>query len=269
MEGGTLREGSPLLFNHDAYEGNLGSWVSFAHGGDAIRGTAQIEMDGVGDRSAWRKDVAHMVGRGHIGAFSLRWDENSPPTRRTDLDKDHHAYVSKDRETNLMKLYGLYFDSWRMIEGSVVSTPADEAALIGRMRDAKNGARDHWARVLARIAGHVPTPDADTNPIIEAFRSIDLDELEKIELSDGRAYYVPLEVFERITAVVPDLSPESVMPLETECVSETPAPTPETAGAVHLERADLVQLLREEVAPTYKLMREEWREILFSALGRI
>lgn len=269
MAGGELRTGLPLLFNHDPYDGNLGSWVSFDEGKHAIRGTAQIEMDGIGDRSEWRKDVAHMVGKGHIGAFSIRWDESSPPMRRTDLDPKHPAYVDKDHEQNLMKLYGLYFDDWRMIEGSVVSTPADEAALIGRMRSAGHGARQHWVRVIERMAGCTPTPEGEPNPIIEAFRSINLDELERIELSDGRDYYVPLEVIQRMQEVRPEIVTECVMRSEENCEGVTPAATHCATGVANLERADLFDLIREELAPAYQLMRKEWRELLFNALGRI
>ena len=140
----------PLLFGHDAHSGrnNLGSWTDFrvmgnrrqtAELGDStLVGTAQIELGGSGEQASFRQDVAHMIGEGHIGSFSIRWDPVGEAQRRSELPTDHYAY-SEDRS-------GLYFERSRILEGSVVTIGADPAALIGRAM-ASAGMRS-WIHIM-------------------------------------------------------------------------------------------------------------------------
>lgn len=275
VAGGSTTRGAPLLFMHDAFDGNLGSWTGFENDGETLRGAAQIEMDGIGAKADWRQDVAHMVDQKHISGFSLRWAETKPPIRRVDLAKDHPAFINAEKERDFNKLYGLYFDKWRMLEGSIVTLPSDQGALIGRMRDAKTGAQEYWRKVLDRMAGiDVPTgpdgKDAFSREVLASFDHIEIGELEPIELDDGRLFYVPHELAElhSFTEREPTEAPErkeSEAPLEVE-VAEALKQS-ENASAFNISRDDLVQLIKEEVAPVYAEMREEQRELLYHALG--
>jgi hypothetical protein len=273
VAGGTTKRGEPLLFMHDTYDGNLGSWTGFENDGEKLRGSAQIEMDGIGAKADWRKDTAHMVEKKHIRGFSLRWAETKPPIRRVDLSKDHPAFIDAEKERDFSKLYGLYFEKWRMLEGSIVTLPSDTGALIGRMRDAKAGAREHWRKVLDRMAGiDAPTrpdgKDAFSREVLASFDHIDIDELEPIKLSDGRDFYVPRELAELHSGREPIGAPvekESEAPLEVE-VAEALKQS-EDASASDLSRDDIFQLIKEVVAPVYEEMREEQRELLYHALG--
>ena len=253
IEGGEFRSGAPLLFGHDDRDGNLGSWSDFNPSGGVLRGRAQIELGGAGARAEWRADVAHMIENGHIGAFSIRWDPIGEPTSRTALSPDHPAYVDPDRETEFRKLYGFHFDKWRMLEGSVVTLPADQAALIGRARSG-DGSADYWNRVLARMAG-VPMDDRTPleRAVAESFADIALDELEPVELSDGRTYFVPAELARR----------DEILELsETEIEEPGEMPDPvEREAPKPLSREAMVDLFKTEVAPVYSDVRNEWGEI--------
>lgn len=156
IKGGEIPERPPLLFGHDDYTGtgNLGSWDSlnkfYGNGGlgeQGIRGDAQIELDGAGNQLAWRQDIAHMVGKGHIGAFSVRWTEVGDPVRRVNLPSDHPAFVDDKKATGRQR-WGYYFEKWRLLEGSIVTLGADPAALIGRMQQSHGNVRSLWRDVI-------------------------------------------------------------------------------------------------------------------------
>ncbi len=156
MDGVNLPDRAPLLFGHDDYTGtgNLGSWTGFRKFGEGkklgkhgIRGTAQIELSGEGSQAAWRSDVAHMIDKGHIGAFSVRWDEIGDPVARVNLPSDHPAFVDS-KKANGRQRWGLYFDKWRLLEGSVVTLGADPAALLGRMQASHGDVRGYWRKAI-------------------------------------------------------------------------------------------------------------------------
>jgi hypothetical protein len=151
IDGGELKEGSPMLYGHDVSgERNLGSWQRFErfpyNGGKAIRAHGQIELGGEGDRKAWRNDMAHMIAKEHIGALSIRWDTIDEPIYRTSLPSDHPAHV--DRKAKGRKSNGLFFPRWSMQEGSVVTLPADQAAMVGRMAQCDGPVRTFWRSAI-------------------------------------------------------------------------------------------------------------------------
>ena len=279
IAGGETQRGAPLLFAHDEMAGNLGSWTEFDAKGGTLRGSAQIELGGVGERAEWRQDVAHMVQEGHIGAFSIRWDPVGEPTARTALHSDHPAFVDPDRETEFRKLYGFYFDKWRMLEGSIVTLPADQAALIGRARSG-DGTADYWNRVLARMAG---VPMEDRSPLEkavgESFANVALDELEPIELADGRVYYLPSELADRLRGegveeMYDDSDSEMELQdegetLESDGSSETLPNEPDVSGGRDLTREDITELMREQFPMLYEDARTERQAILETFRGEI
>ena len=152
IEGMKVPARAPLLFGHDANSGtgNLGSWTGFSKfgtgkklGDHGLRGSAQIELDGEGAQADWRGDVAMMVAKGHIGAFSVRWEELEEPVYRINLPSDHKAFVD-DKKVTDRKRWGLYFEKSQLLEGSVVTLGADPAALVGRLMAAEGDARTFW-----------------------------------------------------------------------------------------------------------------------------
>lgn len=155
--GGIVPERMPLLLSHqNDPRSQIGSVVSATRarvdGQDVLRATGQIELGGEGAQADIRRDVFHMIRAGHIGAVSLRWDPLKA-VARADLPEKHPARVTKS-EPDSRKRFGLYFSSWRALEGSVVSVGADPAALIGRSRETTGEVAEFW-RQLAADSGRV------------------------------------------------------------------------------------------------------------------
>ncbi len=155
-----LPERAPLLFGHDSYTGtgNLGSWTGFEKfakgkklGESGIRGNAQIELDGEGAQADWRSDIAMMIDKGHIGAFSVRWEELEEPVYRINLPSDHPAFVDSKKATGRQR-WGMWFEKWRLLEGSVVTLGADPAALVGRLMKTEGDVRSFWRDTINRAA---------------------------------------------------------------------------------------------------------------------
>jgi hypothetical protein len=147
------------------------------------------------------------------------------------------------------------------------------------MRDAKTDARTHWTRVLERMAGKAE-PDDLSRTILDSFNEIGLDELQSVELDDGRTFFVPRELAaklstrERKPLPEPEVIDVSLEIEEDAAALEPDEATPlvtasEDASVSELARDDLFDLIREEVAPVYQEIRKEWRELLYQIVGKV
>ncbi len=161
---------APMLFGHDDFSGerNLGSWANFTKRGNkmsklgdqSLLAAGQIELGGTGDRADWRADMAHMIDAGHVGALSVRWaDGKTPPVRRVNLPSDHPAFVDDSKATGAQR-WGLFFESSRLLEGSVVTIGADPGALMHCYRGAEGAERELWKYAM-RDAGPIDTMPRD------------------------------------------------------------------------------------------------------------
>lgn len=192
IKGGEIPPTAPLLFGHDDFTGtgNLGSWTSLKKfkgdplGGSGIRGTAQIELGGEGSQQAWRADVNHMIDKGHIGAFSVRWEETSPPIPRVNLPSDHPAFLDAAKAKGRAR-FGLFFEKWRLLEGSVVTLGADPAALIGRMQQSTGDVRTYWRETINRA-------------LEENFEAGDL---VGVKVAEGEVVYVERSAYEAMLSI--------------------------------------------------------------------
>ncbi len=164
-----LPESPPLLFGHDDFTGtgNLGSWRSFEKSSDGkklgdgkLRGVMEFELDGHGSQLDWRMDVDHMVVKRRIQGLSIRWEEVDEPVRRINLPSDHIAFIDPKKATGRQE-WGLYFETSRMLEGSVVTLGADPAALIGRMNESEGDVRAIWRRTINAALEEAETVSGD------------------------------------------------------------------------------------------------------------
>jgi hypothetical protein len=129
----------PLFVNHWADPTmTMGSLTDPKRSEHAIRYRAQIDLGAPeSSMAAIRRDVAYMIGQGHVRAVSGRWDADPKDiVPRTALSADHPAYVDPSKEPAGRKRWGLYFKRWTALEGSIVGLGADPKALIGRSEDA-------------------------------------------------------------------------------------------------------------------------------------
>jgi hypothetical protein len=95
-----------------------------------LRAIGPIELEGEGAHAAIRRDIARMIAKGHLSAISIR-AQGEKLTPRKDLPKDHPA-AARENEPNLAKRFGLFFERFTPLEGSIVALGADRAAIIGR-----------------------------------------------------------------------------------------------------------------------------------------
>jgi hypothetical protein len=115
-----------------------------------LRAVGTIEMDGEGPNADIRRDIALMISKRHIRGVSVRWE---PLTWRwrSDLPDDHPAYVNVETEKDPRKRYGIHFDTWRVLEGSIAPIQADKQSLIGRADEAGGEIADFWRKEVEAL----------------------------------------------------------------------------------------------------------------------
>jgi len=147
IKGGQIPERMPMLTSHwNDPSAQLGSITN----PEKLPGCA---LGGEGVSAEIRRDLAHMIDKGHVTGVSIRWDDvPGKSIRRVNLPSDHQYFVDEATETDHRKRYGLYFEEWRAMEGSVVALGADPEALIGRA-DETDGAVSTFWRAMAVDAG--------------------------------------------------------------------------------------------------------------------
>ena len=224
IDGGELGEGPPMLFGHDDFSGsrNLGSWNRFdriAKGtGRAIRAHGTIALGGDGAGKAWRNDVAYMVNEGHITGLSIRWDPIDDPVRRTSLPSDHPAHVGhKDKRGN-----GLFFPRWSMLEGSVVTLPSDQSAVIGRMAETNPEVRAFYRAALNDALAADVGPSAELVGVAlgeDEFAYVERRVYDAmLELANER-YSLALDLYERMVVGIDPPEELTSEPEAVACVS--------------------------------------------------
>ena len=182
VRGGETRSGLPLLWMHWSDE-PLGTWSTFEvlrgdqAADDRLRAHGSIELEaGAGAKLEARQDVAAMVAAHRITGLSLRWDaEEKDVKRRTNLPSDHPAYVDPDDRNAGRRRWGLYFEKWRAIEGSIVTTPSDQEALVGRAEGAEDVfVRDFYRATLDRLSLLGEDPLAAVQGVREVLEGLEL-----------------------------------------------------------------------------------------------
>ncbi len=259
IPGGQMSAPMPLLFGHDTLPlgdalRHLGSWSGFTKGEHEIRGTARIELDaGEGASLEFRKDVAAMVGAGHINALSIRWEPTKPPQRRVNLPEDHYAFVNDATEKDPRKRYGYFFPGWRGLEGSIVTLGADRDAMIGRSL----GGGEHRADAWLSILNHDYREEIRTEILADAQRSAGEIAgllIERLEAGED----VPAHLLVRIAGGdIPSLD-------------DAPAPVP-APGPTPVERAltpsAIAQVMREAVEGDRKAVHDALMRELTALVG--
>lgn len=176
IAGGQIPERMPLLLSHyNDPTAKAGSVTNprkeLKHSPPRLRSTGQIEMGGVGVLAEIRRDVAMMTNK-HGGDVSIRWDEvdgGDPPIRRVNLPSDHPYFVDDSTEKSWKKRYGLFWPSWKAIEGSIVAVGADPDATVGgrlcaaRAKETTGEVSAFW-RAMAKDAEQTTEEDPEPKP---------------------------------------------------------------------------------------------------------
>ncbi len=149
IKGGQIPERMPMLLSHwNDPTAAVGSVVDpKKHTKDSpprLTATGQIEMGGEGMPAEVRRDVALMIDKGHINAVSIRWDEiPGKSIRRINLPSNHKYFVDAAEEKGPAR-WGMFFEEWRAMEGSIVALGADPGALIGRAKETTGEVAAFW-----------------------------------------------------------------------------------------------------------------------------
>ncbi len=145
----------PLQLDHQRSAlGNVGNVSKIrkdAVGGIPVtRGVGRIRLTGEGEALEARRDLVDAISRGDICGVSLTWDSIRHIERR-ELPRKHPAHVSRT-EKDPRRRYGIYFETSRAIEQSIVAIPADREALIGRSEAAENAvSREMWHSLVDHL----------------------------------------------------------------------------------------------------------------------
>jgi len=263
IEGAKIPDRMPLLVSHmNEPTLQLGSVVGAEKEDRRIRATGVIELEG--DLAERRRDLAHMIERGHVRAVSVRWD-GIKATPRRELDPKHPAHV-KEGETDFRKRFGLYFDQWHALEGSVVSVGADPKALIGRIEAAEGDAVTFW-RQFAEAGVPVPSDPVTPEVIAERLASA-LRAARTAGLSDGEALDALAQVFEWPAAADLDGHALRLPGFVTAWLETIRAHPVEPAEAKPVPVESGVDSLRTIFAEHRALLRQDRAEILRRATGR-
>jgi hypothetical protein len=188
IKGGQIPERMPMLTSHwNDPSAQLGSITNpeklLKDSPPRLRAVGHIEMSGEGVSAEIRRDLAHMIDKGHVTGVSIRWDEvPGKSVRRVNLPSDHPYFVDAEAETDQRKRYGVYFEEWRAMEGSVVALGADPQAVILRADETDGDVASFWRA----MASDYVTPTHAARRVLPDVSDPDLDFLaDEIEDEDA------------------------------------------------------------------------------------
>lgn len=209
-----------------------------------LRAVGHIEMSGEGTSAEIRRDLAHMIDKGHVTGVSIRWDEVPGKTiRRVNLPSDHPHFVDSEK-ANGPERWGVFFEQWRALEGSVVPIGADPKALIGRANDTTgevqafwrsmaedaSGRTEDWCETLAALRAHADSVRAAGACTADLINSVTKDGLagdlfEKLEpyIHGNQTLFLPASLVELLETRA---DVEDELDTETRLASMPSRPTP-------------------------------------------
>jgi len=148
IQGGKIPDRMPLFVNHSADPTTqLGSLYLAGVDDHKVRVRGEVFTEGEGAPLEVRRDLLAKMAAGHVSRMSGRWDARDKDVkRRVNLPSDHPAFVDDAKETESRKRWGLYFEKWQAMEGSIVGLGADPQAVMRWARDEETpeAVRDFW-----------------------------------------------------------------------------------------------------------------------------
>ena len=202
IEGASLPPAIPLLVSHiNDPKQAVGSIVRMRkHLNESpprISAVGEVELEGEGTAAEIRRDLMHMISKGHIHAVSMSGAaERGGVIPRADLSREHPYHVDLSREPFASpRRRGFYFKNWKASEGSIVAVGADPRALIGRADATQGDVSSFWRSFAEHTeAPKIELPEPPPEAMLAAFaaqvrefteKGIPLEKLERI-LSEGK-----------------------------------------------------------------------------------
>lgn len=263
----------------------LGSITQAATGTKAgvrvIRAMGEIEMGGEGSQADIRKDLAFMVSEGHVRSISLR-AEGTKVIPRRELPKNHRAFVEAN-EPDMLKRFGMFFEEFTALEGSLVAIGADKNAIVGRANETEGAVQEFWR-------GFVPDEEETSlQEDVDAVREIIKDEFGELTEDDGDIEVGDKVEFVRFEDIALDTSDiENVRSLEqflggmpgisrkeakrlASIKTETTQPPRDAQEKKRpeLTNEEIREAVRGELSKTMPDIHKEVSDIISDALGRV
>ena len=212
-----------------------------------LRAMGEIEMGGEGPQADIRRDLAFMISEGHINSVSLR-AEGIKVTPRRDLPKSHRAFVEAN-EPDMLKRFGLFFEEFNAIEGSIVALGADRNAIIGRSMETEGAVQEFWRTFVEEDEAK----EEDT----------ELEEYDTSEIEDVRS-------LERFLGEMPGISRKEAKRLSSIKTETTqPSRDAQETKRPELTNEEIREAVRGELSKTMDDIHTEVSDIISDALGRV
>ena len=255
LRGATAPDKMPLQISHaNSPLQTLGSITQISveakRGLRVLRALGEIEMGGEGPQAEIRRDLAYMISEGHINSVSLR-AEGTKVIPRRELPKNHRAYV-EPTETDMLKRYGLFFEEFTALEGSIVALGADKNAIVGRSRETTGAVQEFWESL---IPGE---DDPEEEPESEPLDTSGIQDVRSLERLLGEMPGVSRKEAKRLASIKTETSQPS-----RDAKEEPPKDT------LKLTTEEIRELVRGEFDNTIADIRHEISDILNDALGKV
>ena len=261
IRGADIPERMPLQLAHaNSPTQTLGSIFSVRQGQKkglpVLRATGKIDLEGEGALADIRRDLAHMINEGHVTGMSLR-AEGTKVTPRTELPRDHFAFVERD-EPNLLKRFGAFFERFTGLEGSIVALPADTGAIIGRAQETEGPIREFWESFLPEEGDSPETQETPQIGVIE-YNTTDIEDVRSLERFLGEMPGISRKEAKRLASIKTETAQPS-----RDAKEETPEITVE-----EISMEEIREIFRGEITNTLSDIRNEVSDLMSETLGKV
>jgi hypothetical protein len=247
IRGASIPEKMPLQLSHaNSPLDTLGSITHASTGTKAgvrvLRAIGKIEMGGEGPQADIRRDLALMISEGHVGSVSLR-AEGTKVIPRRELPKNHRAFVEAN-EPDMLKRFGLFFEEFNALEGSIVALGADRNAIIGRSMETEGAVQEFWRGFV----------EEEVEQEEELLDTSEIEDVRSLERFLGEMPGISRKEARRLASIKTETTQPS-----RDAEEKTPEPTVE----------EIREIVRGEFSDTMADIRNEVSDILNDALGKV
>lgn len=277
MKGANLPARMPLFINHDPDpRSQVGSLEPLRVEPHAVVVRGQILLDGVGDQVEGRRDLLVKMQAGHVGNMSGRWDAEPGDVKpRSELPKSHPAYAESGAPGP--RGFGMYFEKWRAMEGSIVGLGADPQATTRWAEEAESPAVAQFWRSLL----HEETEPAPEVPIVaeaieedapvqredqpseEIVEASDEDTLRTLLLAQIKTQERMDALLERLSTLEEAREPTDDTSVATEGTADQGIPSPPP------KLEDVASLLRDTLDQFDSRVESEFVEYIHKLTGKV
>ena len=239
-----------------------------------LRAMGEIEMGGEGPKSDIRRDLAFMVSEGHINSISLR-AEGTKVIPRRELPKNHRAFVEPS-EPDMLKRFGLFFEEFNALEGSIVAIGADRNAIIGRSNETTGAVQEFWRGFVVdeddckeELTNQLDELDTSLKEANEQAKRAVVDAIVKAHPDVDTSNIQDVRSLERFLGEMPGISRKEAKRLSSIKI-ETAQPSRDAKEETpELTIEEIREIVRGEFTDTMADIHTEVSALLSDTLGKV